>query len=94
MFKFFVNTKIHNICECTHIVPTFLQCDAMICKGRFANKFMYQWFTKFLICMDLQIYGKKWCDYLHQKDLIIDQVFFCYFRASYCMIFVMPLRKY
>ena len=29
---------------------------------------MYQWFTKFLICMDLQIYGKKWCDYLHKRD--------------------------
>ena len=28
---------------------------------------MYQWFTRFLICMGLQIYGKKWCDYLHQQ---------------------------
>ena len=27
MFKFFVNTNIQNICECTHNVPTF--CKAM-----------------------------------------------------------------
>ena len=40
---------------------------------------MYQWFTKFLICMDLQIYGKKWCDYLHQKEFnILLNSFFVY----------------
>lgn len=67
MFKFFVNTKILNICKCTHIVPTFLQCDAMICKRDFANWVMYQCITIILICMDLQNCGKKWCDYLHQN---------------------------
>jgi len=42
MFKFFVNTNIQNICECTHIVPTFLQSGAMICKRGFANSVVYQ----------------------------------------------------
>ncbi|MBO5310756.1 MAG: hypothetical protein J6A91_01750, partial [Bacteroidales bacterium] len=49
MFKFFVNTNIQNICECTHIVPTFLQSGAMICKRGFANLVVYQLFRRNLI---------------------------------------------
>ena len=43
--------------------------------------------------MGLQIWGKKWCDYLHQKDLIKRSGLFLYITGLIsfdfnCVIFV------